>query len=197
MPGNKAICPICKSEVIAKCGEINVWHWAHVSSSNCDDWVEPDNSWQRDWKNRYPIDKREIVINGRVADIVTERNDVIKLRNSYISPNDIYKIEQHFKNMIWIFNVADCEENFKFWPQIGGGNKIYHKFRWKHARKHIAYASKSTILDLGFSDKLFILKKIAKKPPFYGWGHFITLEEFLRVRRFTLNSHFNRTDNKY
>lgn len=24
-----AVCPLCKSEVLARCGEKNVWHWAH------------------------------------------------------------------------------------------------------------------------------------------------------------------------
>ena len=29
-PKEKAICPICNSEVIAKCGSIKVWHWSHM-----------------------------------------------------------------------------------------------------------------------------------------------------------------------
>jgi len=26
-----ALCPCCNKPVIAKCGEIKIWHWAHVS----------------------------------------------------------------------------------------------------------------------------------------------------------------------
>ena len=30
LPGQRAVCPCCKSEVNAKCGEVNAWHWAHL-----------------------------------------------------------------------------------------------------------------------------------------------------------------------
>jgi competence CoiA-like predicted nuclease len=31
-PGARASCPFCARFMIAKCGEINVWHWAHEVS---------------------------------------------------------------------------------------------------------------------------------------------------------------------
>ena len=30
-PKDKANCPICNEEVIAKCGSIKIWHWSHKS----------------------------------------------------------------------------------------------------------------------------------------------------------------------
>jgi competence protein CoiA len=35
-PRLKAICSYCESPVIAKCGNINIWHWAHKSLKDCD-----------------------------------------------------------------------------------------------------------------------------------------------------------------
>ena len=36
----KGICPFCKGEVIAKCGEQKIAHWAHKSTQSCDSWHE-------------------------------------------------------------------------------------------------------------------------------------------------------------
>lgn len=30
-PSQHAFCPGCRAPVISKCGDINVWHWAHVT----------------------------------------------------------------------------------------------------------------------------------------------------------------------
>ena len=35
-PNTEAICPVCNSEVISKCGDIKVWHWAHKNNNDCD-----------------------------------------------------------------------------------------------------------------------------------------------------------------
>lgn len=30
-PGETGTCPICGHDVIARCGEINVWHWGNCT----------------------------------------------------------------------------------------------------------------------------------------------------------------------
>ncbi|MBL7893856.1 MAG: hypothetical protein JNK50_01090 [Bacteroidia bacterium] len=39
--------------MLAKCGTINIWHWAHEAIENCDDWYEPETQWHRDWKEHF------------------------------------------------------------------------------------------------------------------------------------------------
>jgi len=34
-PNLAAKCKTCGSPVIAKCGEIKIWHWSHVSGADC------------------------------------------------------------------------------------------------------------------------------------------------------------------
>ncbi|WP_245441680.1 competence protein CoiA family protein [Rhizobium leguminosarum] len=34
--GARGLCPGCSSSVIAKCGEIRLHHWAHLSTMVCD-----------------------------------------------------------------------------------------------------------------------------------------------------------------
>ena len=35
-PNAKAVCEHCNDEVIAKCGDVISWHWAHSIDSTCD-----------------------------------------------------------------------------------------------------------------------------------------------------------------
>lgn len=42
-------CPGCSGDLIAKCGEINAWHWAH-RANDCDPWHEPESEWHIGWK---------------------------------------------------------------------------------------------------------------------------------------------------
>ena len=42
-PNAKGECPLCGSEVISKCGNIKIHHWAHVSGSECELGKEPES----------------------------------------------------------------------------------------------------------------------------------------------------------
>ena len=42
--GAKGVCQICDSELIAKCGEVNINHWAHKGNHNCDPWLENETN---------------------------------------------------------------------------------------------------------------------------------------------------------
>ena len=74
-PGLRGSCPVCEAEVIAKCGTINAWHWAHAAGTDCDTWAEPGgmSEWHLDWQNQVPAERREIVIGNHRADMVTAR----------------------------------------------------------------------------------------------------------------------------
>lgn len=54
--GAKGVCPSCGSELIAKCGEVKVDHWAHKGNRNCDPWWENETDWHRSWKGNFPKD---------------------------------------------------------------------------------------------------------------------------------------------
>lgn len=64
-PGLHAICPVCGGEVLAKCGKIVSWHWAHVSGKDCDDWYEPETEWHLRWKKLFPKEYVEVTINRK------------------------------------------------------------------------------------------------------------------------------------
>ena len=70
-PKQIANCPICNEKVISKCGSIKVWHWAHKSNIDCDEWYEPETQWHREWKSKFPKEQQEIIIGKHRADIKT------------------------------------------------------------------------------------------------------------------------------
>ena len=54
-------CPVCGNQVIPRQGEVNSWHFAHVTSC-VDDWKYDMSEWHRNWQNRFPESTREVVI---------------------------------------------------------------------------------------------------------------------------------------
>ena len=58
-PRSKAICGICSSPVLSKCGSIKIWHWSHESLGDCDTWAEKKMSaWHFDWQDKVKEDCR-------------------------------------------------------------------------------------------------------------------------------------------
>lgn len=104
-----AKCPLCKLKVVSKCGEINIHHWAHKKNEGCDSWSEPETYWHKSWKESFPIENREVVIekNGKkhFADLYTYEGIVIELQNSSIGSETIKEREDFYgKNLLWIIN---------------------------------------------------------------------------------------------
>jgi hypothetical protein len=105
-----ATCPACGANVRAKCGNLNVWHWAHINTEDCDTWSEPEGEWHLGWKEVFPQDWREVVIGEHRADIRTIGGLVIELQHSSITPEVIAEREHFYENMIWIFDATEYVE---------------------------------------------------------------------------------------
>src|SRR6187549_789206 len=86
--GAKGICPICDSEVIARCGKVKINHWAHKAIRNCDPWWEPETEWHRSWKNNFPAEWQEYSFideqtgEKHIADIHTNDRLVMEFQHS-------------------------------------------------------------------------------------------------------------------
>lgn len=110
-------CSICGEKLIPKCGKINIWHWSHKGNTDCDKWSEGETEWHLNWKNYIDENNREVIIrkNGIVhrADILNEKNVVVELQHSYISPDEIKEREEFYDNMVWLFDVKDVGDRIK------------------------------------------------------------------------------------
>ncbi|MEO2055951.1 MAG: competence protein CoiA family protein, partial [Flavobacteriaceae bacterium] len=95
------------AEVIAKCGDKNIHHWAHKSNKECPHWWENETKWHRDWKNQFQEDWKEVIHisetgEKHIADIKTPNGLVVEFQHSYIKPEEILARNNFYKNIIWI-----------------------------------------------------------------------------------------------
>lgn len=102
-------CPGCGSPVIARCGEVRMWHWAHRGRADCDRWWEPETEWHRDWKNQFPVDWQEFVQEAddgerHRADVRTVSGWAIEFQHSYLKPEERRSREAFYKKLVWVVN---------------------------------------------------------------------------------------------
>lgn len=105
--GAKGVCSTCGSEVIARCGEIRIHHWAHKGSRHCDAWWENEKDWHREWKNQFPFEWQEIIHSDQkgerhIADVKTEHGLVVEFQHSHIDWKEQTERERFYGNMIWV-----------------------------------------------------------------------------------------------
>jgi competence protein CoiA len=168
--GKKGICSGCNERVIAKCGEIKMWHWAHKPDSECSYSTAPETYWHRHWKTLFPSKDVEVVLGSKRADIYFN-NLVIELQNSNISVDEIKIREMHYKNMVWLINGEHFDDNFELREKDN-----YFTFRWKWSRKSWQYSKCKKYIDF-HDDTLFLIKKLYDKG---GWGVLVSKEDFFQ-----------------
>jgi competence protein CoiA len=105
--GAKALCQVCGSVLIAKCGDFKVNHWAHKGKRNCDPWWENETEWHRAWKNEFPVEWQEVVHydesgEKHIADVKTEANWVLEFQHSYLKPEERRSRNKFYKKLIWV-----------------------------------------------------------------------------------------------
>jgi competence protein CoiA len=121
-PGVQGSCQACGAPMTAKCGEQNVWHWAHKGRRVCDPWWENEGEWHRGWKRSFPEDYHEVVqhdITGEkhIADVKLTNGLVIELQHSAMSPEEMRSREGFYGNMVWIVDSEPFRKNLHiFYP---------------------------------------------------------------------------------
>lgn len=114
-PKLRAQCPGCSGEVIAKCGNHVIWHWAHASREHCDPWWENEGEWHRNWKNQFPQDWQEALLDDQrtgehhFADVRTPDGLVIEFQRSTIHPEEVRTRESFYRKMVWV--VDGCKND--------------------------------------------------------------------------------------
>ena len=192
LPGTKGWCPMCGWPVVAKCGTITCWHFSHrattdrLQRSDCDEWVEKEGPWHKEWKSRVPQHMREYVLERKYildgkeesvthrADILNSRGTVIELQHSPLSPHEIRNREKFYIDMIWVFDATEFH--------LSSPERLYEGFRyvWKWARKTIKSATKPVFFDVG-SSKIFRVRSISNTVPCYVTGEFESKKDFLEI----------------
>lgn len=123
LPGT---CANCGSEMVARCGQQRIPHWAHRGKLECDRWWEPETEWHRTWKGFFPREWQEVIqiaVGGErhIADIRNDKGWVIELQHSRIAPEERLSRESFYDPMVWIVDgmrlkrdLADFREAMNF-----------------------------------------------------------------------------------
>lgn len=177
IPNEHAICPLCDGEVISKCGDVKIWHWAHKVNQECDDFKESESEWHRTWKEYFQEANREVLIkkygNTHYADIKTDYGLVIECQNSSISFQKIRERESFYGEMIWIFNCQDSVDRIE---------KKGYSISWFAPKRNFTYCRKPVYLDFG--RELFLVGEVEKDregdiPVYIISGEFYNIKEFI------------------
>jgi hypothetical protein len=150
LPGSRAICPQCEEPVLAKCGAIVSWHWAHLAGNDCDSWSEGETEWHLTWKRAMP--QCEVVMERdgikHRADAVTWSGFVVEFQHSPISVSEIKAREEFYENMVWVFDVSDKVKKGLFDVRLTAQGDQFLA-RWNREPKTIAACTRPVYLDIG------------------------------------------------
>lgn len=159
-PGQRAECPHCRAEVLAKCGTVMVWHWAHVSIFDCDSWSEGETAWHMNWKRQFPQECREISVGSHRADVLVKGKTIYEFQSKSLPTPDMLERERYYRRLgyvyFWVFNLSEKARHFSLRKSFSDG---HWSFRWYHGWKRLDGIAKPFYLDLG-SDGLFFVKSI-------------------------------------
>lgn len=116
LPNLSGECPACFHAMVAKCGEVRIWHWAHKGHRRCDPWWENETEWHRAWKNQFPADWQEIVHpteegERHIADVKTHDGWVIEFQHSNIRPDERRSREAFYQSLIWVVDGTRREKD--------------------------------------------------------------------------------------
>jgi competence protein CoiA len=110
-PNLSGKCPTYGHPMVAKCGEVKIWHWAHQGSRHCDPWWENETEWHRAWKGQFPVDWQEVVHQAKngekhIADVKTDHDWVIEFQHSYIKPEERRSRDTFYPKLVWVVDGA-------------------------------------------------------------------------------------------
>lgn len=188
--GQRAICPCCKTELLSRCGEFKVNHWAHVNLLECDSWQGSKTDWHIDWQDQFPKECQEVVYTDErtgekhIADVSYKDfifefqhssikfDEIIKRTNfyqkdiCYTKKSETYSVYdlQLAKKVVWVFDFNDKEDNFNFYHwKLSNVSRIKE---WKYKPKYISIMQDwdtLVLIDVGYELRLLLCDGLSIK----------------------------------
>lgn len=113
-PAARARCPGCDAGVIAKCGEIVSWHWAHERGYECDSWTEGESEWHLAYKRQALAMGCRVEVTMRDgndwhrADVVRPDGIVVELQHSSLGFGQAQEREAFYRRhggLVWLWDA--------------------------------------------------------------------------------------------
>lgn len=131
--GAAGICPSCGAELVAKCGEVRINHWAHKGNRMCDPWWENETEWHRQWKANFPADWQEVVHfsesdEKHIADVKTSEDWVLEFQHSFLKPEERRGREAFYgSKLIWIVDGLRRKRDKRQFAQLLNQGRVLNK----------------------------------------------------------------------
>lgn len=158
-PGLTGECPVHGHTMVARCGDLRTWHWAHTGSLSCDPWWENETEWHRAWKGLFPDDWQEYVHHAEdgerhIADVKTREGWVLEFQHSHITPQERQSREAFYQSLIWVVDglrrKRDLAQFARAWASGESRNPLSNKRRlpsptgallrdWAGSRAHVFF----------------------------------------------------------
>ncbi len=174
-PGGRGLCPLCGTQVIAKCGPRVIHHWAHYRPKDCDPWWENETPWHREWKNLFPLECREasqIADDGEIhrADIKTPTGIVIEVQHSSMTDAERQSREDFYGNLVWVIDGSGFRKSFDVYHRLPDPNsELASDLVWAKAQRHMNGANAGMFFRL--SEARTEKPDITKAELCSGWVH--------------------------
>lgn len=128
--GERGACPGCNAEVIARCGAVVTWHWAHRPGAECDSWGEPEGEWHRTWKNavsggvKHRTEVRfEADGTWHLADALAGDGSVVEFQHSPLPTDAVREREDFYTRMagrmLWVFDYTFSRQQRRYSIESG------------------------------------------------------------------------------
>lgn len=141
VPGNDYYCPVCRSKLSIRRGEVRHHYFAHMPGAECSDTWDSGcdmSGWHKEWQERFPLINREVVVRlGSVvhrADILTGKT-VIEFQHSSLSTDHFNKRNAFYHGLgykvVWLFDLTDEIANEKLSYTEENGSIV---FNWRNPR---------------------------------------------------------------
>lgn len=188
--GVEAYCPMCHEQLIPKCGNIKIHHFAHKGVRDCDPWYEPMSEWHSSWQQRaFPFTEIAIERNGvkHRADIAFPSGLIIEIQHSKLSFEEKLERECFYQNMFWILHAKEWDVK-----KTGEAN-VFKEIRYSMKPRQNWFMNsqneKPIFLDLG-NDTIIQITEFDKIQPreVSFWGKTFDKEKFVNQY---LNEKFN------
>lgn len=174
-PRGRGYCPVCGAETIPKCGPRIIHHWAHHRIRDCDPWWENETAWHREWKNKFPLECREVshfAEDGEIhrADVKTSTNIVIEIQHSTITDVERISRENFYQNLVWVIDGTKFQRNFDIYHMLPDPkSELAEDLIWEKAKRHMDGANNGIFFRL--SEALKDDNSVTKATLRSGWMH--------------------------
>jgi len=182
-PHQTAHCKYCNGEVISKCGDINVWHWAH--KVKCIYESEPETEWHIKWKSIAENNGLEIEykIKDHITDAIDHKNRICyEFQHSPITKFEIMRRALTYKSLgytpCWIFDYrVKIDSEQLILTYIKSNNIVKFQQKWNKKTITDVFRDTSTVYGKKYFDvgnRLINIQKLYENGN--GWGYVIDSE---------------------